>query len=355
MKGDLGCRRAEDDIHIDARLNRVATECGRVAASLQAVEPGADAAYLSATQRRETTPGDRTMPATRLIDRGVIRVSGEEARGFLQNLVTNDMDEVTTERAGYGALLTPQGKIICDFLIVALPEKDGGGFLLDCPLPQSADLMKRLKLYKLRAKVTLDDLTQTSAVIAATDGGALPREAGLVYDDPRLPALGQRAITAGEGAGAPAAAPPEAYHARRIALGIPDGGRDFAYGDTFPHEALLDQLGGVSFKKGCYIGQEVVSRMQHRGTARTRVVPVVFEAGVAAETGAQASADGKPLGTIGSGAGGRALALIRLDRLADALSAGTAPLGGGLAFHLAEKPGFIRFPFPGEPGFGAAP
>ncbi|MCO5091539.1 folate-binding protein [Bosea sp. (in: a-proteobacteria)] len=295
------------------------------------------------------------MPATRLIDRGVIRVSGEEARGFLQNLVTNDMDEVTPERAGYGALLTPQGKIICDFLIVALPAEDGGGFLIDCPLLQSADLMKRLKLYKLRAKVTLEDLTEACAVIAATDGAALPRDAGLVYDDPRLPALGQRAVTDRERGEALATGEPEAYHARRVGLGIPAGGRDFAYGDAFPHEALLDQLGGVSFRKGCYIGQEVVSRMQHRGTARSRVVPIVFDDGVAAETGAEASAGGKPIGTIGSGADGRALALLRLDRLADALAAGTAPLGGGLAFHLAEKPGFIRFPFPGEPGFGAAP
>ncbi len=141
---------------------------------------------------------------------------------------------------------------------------------------------------------------------------------------------------------------------RRIALGVPAGGRDFAYGDTFPHEALLDQLGGVSFRKGCYIGQEVVSRMQHRGTARTRVVPVVFDGGIATETGAEATAGGKPLGTIGSTADGRALALLRLDRLADATAAGQTPLGGGLVFHLAEKPGFIRFPFPGEPGFGPA-
>jgi len=257
-------------------------------------------------------------------------------------------------QAGYGALLTPQGKMICDFFILALAPKDGGGFLLDTPLLQTADLMKRLKLYKLRAKVALEDLTERSAVLASADGAALPADAGFVYDDPRLPALGQRAVADIEGIEALVTVEPEAYHARRIALGVPAGGRDFAYGDTFPHEALLDQLGGVSFKKGCYIGQEVVSRMQHRGTARTRVVPVVFDDGIATETGAEATAGGKPLGTIGSGANGRALALLRLDRLADALAAGAVPLGGGLAFHLAEKPDFIRFPFPGEAGFGAA-
>ncbi len=289
------------------------------------------------------------MPATHLIDRGVIRVSGEDARDFLQNLVTNDMDAVTEDRAGYGALLTPQGKIICDFLIVAVPQGEGGGFLLDTPLLQTADLMKRLKLYKLRAKVALDDLTETTAVIASTDGSPLPGDVGVVYTDPRLPGLGQRAMT--DRAGATASA--EDWHARRIALGIPDGGRDFAYGDAFPHEALLDQLGGVSFRKGCYIGQEVVSRMQHRGTARTRIVPVVFDGGIAAETGSEAMAGGKALGKIGSAAGGRALAMLRLDRVADALATGEPLLGGGLSFTLA-KPDFIRFPFPGEAGFGAA-
>lgn len=293
------------------------------------------------------------MSVTRLIDRGVIRVSGDDARDFLQNLVTNDLDPVVPGQTGYGALLTPQGKIICDFFIVVLSAEDGGGFLLDTPLLQTADLMKRLKLYKLRAKVTLDDLTEASAVLASADGAPLPTDAGFVYEDPRLPELGQRAIADAAGIDSLIDAEPEVYHARRIALGIPAGGRDFPYGDTFPHEALLDQLGGVSFKKGCYIGQEVVSRMQHRGTARTRVVPVVFDEGIVTETGAEATAGGKPLGIIGSGANGKALALLRLDRLADATAAGQTPLGGGLAFHLAEKPAFIRFPFPGEPGFGA--
>lgn len=293
------------------------------------------------------------MPATRLVDRGVIRVSGDDARDFLQNIVTNEMDEVTRERAGYGALLTPQGKIIGDFLIVAVPEEEGGGFLLDCPLLQVPELMKRLKLYKLRAKVALDDLGESAAVIAASDGGRLPAEAGLTYADPRLPALGERAITDRDGVEEIASGSMDDYHARRIALGIPDGGRDFLYNDAFPHEALLDQIGGVSFKKGCYIGQEVVSRMQHRGTARTRIVPVVFSEGLVPEQGVEASAGGKPLGRVGSCANGRGLALLRLDRVADALAAGQALDAGGLAFTL-EKPAFIRFPFPGEPEFGAA-
>lgn len=293
------------------------------------------------------------MPATRLVDRGVIRVSGADARDFLQNIVTNEMDAVTPEHAGYGALLTPQGKIISDFLVVAVPEEERGGFLLDVPLLQVPDLMKRLKLYKLRARVALDDLTEAAAVVASSGGFSLPDEAGLVYADPRLPALGERAITDRSDVDSLVSAEPETYHARRIALGIPDGGRDFAYGDTFPHEALLDQLGGVSFKKGCYIGQEVVSRMQHRGTARTRIVPVVFTEGLVPEMGVEATAGSKMLGRIGSCAKGRGLAMLRLDRVADAMAAGDRLEGGGVAFTL-EKPDFIRFPFPGEPGFGAA-
>lgn len=293
------------------------------------------------------------MPAAHLVDRGVIRVSGADARSFLQGLLTSDIDAVTPARAGYGALLTPQGKIISDCFVVAIPDEDGGGFLLDAPLLQTQDLMKRLKLYKLRAMVALDDLTAASAVIASSAGAALPEEAGLVYADPRLPALGQRAITDREDVATVAPADMDDYHARRIGLGIPDGGRDFIYGDAFPHEALLDQTGGVSFRKGCYIGQEVVSRMQHRGTARTRIVPIVFTEGLVTEMGVEATAGGKTLGRVGSCANGRGLALLRLDRVADALAAGETLDAGGLAFTL-EKPDFIRFPFPGEPGFGAA-
>lgn len=293
------------------------------------------------------------MPAAHLVDRGVIRVSGADARSFLQGLLTSDIDAVTPARAGYGALLTPQGKIISDCFVIAIPDEDGGGFLLDAPLLQTQDLMKRLKLYKLRAMVALDDLTAASAVIASSAGAALPEEAGLVYADPRLPALGQRAITDREDVATVAPADMDDYHARRIGLGIPDGGRDFIYGDAFPHEALLDQTGGVSFRKGCYIGQEVVSRMQHRGTARTRIVPIVFTEGLVTEMGVEATAGGKTLGRVGSCANGRGLALLRLDRVADALAAGETLDAGGLAFTL-EKPDFIRFPFPGEPGFGAA-
>ena len=293
------------------------------------------------------------MTAVQLIDRGVIRVGGEEAAGFLQGLLTCDIDQVMPGQAGYGALLTPQGKIISDCLVVAVPSADGGGFLLDAPLLQTPDLMKRLKLYKLRSKVTLDDLTSDSTVIAASDGGSLPEDSGLVYADPRLPALGDRAVTDRATVAEIATTDTDGYHARRIALGVPDGGKDFTYGDAFPHEALLDQLNGVSFRKGCYVGQEVVSRMQHRGTARTRIVPILFTEGLVTEMGVEATAGDKTLGRVGSCANGRGLAMLRLDRVADAIAAGERLDAGGLAFTV-EKPAFARFPFPGEPGFGAA-
>ena len=295
----------------------------------------------------------QAMAAVQLKDRGVLRVSGEDARSFLQGIVTYDVDDIAPGRPGYGALLTPQGKIIADFIIVEVPADEGGGFLLDAPLLLVLDLMKRLKLYKLRARVVLEDLGEQAAVVASADGSPLPEDAGLVYPDPRLAALGQRAITDRETVAEIAQEDAQPWHDRRIALGVPHGGHDFDYGDTFPHEALLDQLGGVSFRKGCYVGQEVVSRMQHRGTARTRIVPVIFGDGVVPEHGVEAMAGGKTLGRIGSCSAGRGLAMLRLDRVADALAAGQPLDGGGLTFTL-EKPAFAHFPFPGEPGFGAA-
>jgi len=137
-----------------------------------------------------------------------------------------------------------------------------------------------------------------------------------------------------------------AYEAHRIALGVPRGGLDFIYGDVFPHETDMDQLNGVDFEKGCYVGQEVVSRIEHRGSARSRVVPVAFE-GFAPDPGAPVTAADKSIGTFGSRADGRALALLRLDRAGDALAAGTPLVAGGATLRLV-KPDWARFAFPGE-------
>jgi folate-binding protein YgfZ len=314
------------------------------------------------------------VPTAHLSDRGLVRVSGAEARTFLDGLVTCELDKVAPDRPRFGALLTPQGKLLFDFLVFEAPPDAGGGFYLDCLRFMAPDLAKRLGFYKLRAKVAVEDLSETLAVVAGWGDAAAPDDAiGLVGDDPRLEALGWRAIVAAEDAAA-LASPPEgeaesrearagegesaapghgAYHAHRIALGVPEGGKDFLFNDTFPHEALMDQLNGIDFDKGCYIGQEVVSRMQHRGTARTRIVPVVYEDGFTAEPWSEVTAGERRLGKVGTGANGRGLVMIRLDRAADALAAGETIRAGGMPVRI-EKPGFIGFPFPGEAATPAA-
>lgn len=293
------------------------------------------------------------MPTAYLPERGLVRVGGDDARVFLQGLLTCDMQAILPEAAGYGALLTPQGKIIADFLIAELPEDDGGGFLLDCLVTRVTDVMKRLTLYKLRAKVTITDMSDTLAVLVLWGDGDLRKDDGLMYQDPRLAALGRRAIVERERVCSFPDASAEDWNYHRIALGVPDGGKDFAYDDAFPHEALLDQLGGVDFRKGCYVGQEVVSRMEHRGTARTRIVPIVFAEGIVSEWGLEASAGGKAIGRVGSTGAGRGLALLRLDRVADALAAGQPLMAGGLVFSV-EKAGFAHFASPGDANFAEA-
>jgi folate-binding protein YgfZ len=291
------------------------------------------------------------MQAALLPDRGVVKVAGDDARRFLNGLVTCDLGKVAPARAGFGALLTPQGKIIVDFLIAEAPAADGGGFFLDCPRARAAALVQRLNFYKLRAQVIVEDLSETLGVLAVW-GGSAETEYGLCYADPRLPALGLRCMLAPHLAGRAAAdlgaelVEPGAYEAHRIALGVPRGGLDFIYGDAFPHETDMDQLGGVDFDKGCFVGQEVVSRIEHRGSARTRVVPVAFD-GFAPEAGTPVSAGDKAVGTLGSSARGRGLALLRLDRAADALAAGQPLASGGVEMRLV-KPAWAQFAWPGE-------
>ena len=287
------------------------------------------------------------MPSVHLADRGVVRVSGEDAKTFLDNLITCDLDRVSAHNARLGALLTPQGKILFDFIVFQAPEEIGGAYYLDVLKVFAPDLAKRLGFYKLRAKVAIEDLSEQLAVVAGWDAPKPDDEAGFVVEDPRLPALGWRAIVATGDAAEFAKDPAEAYHAHRIARGVPEGGRDFLFGDAFPHEALMDQLQGVDFDKGCYVGQEVVSRMQHRGTARTRIVPAIYEGGFAADVGVEVTAGEKALGKTGTGAAGRGLLMIRLDRAADALQAGETIRAGGIPVRL-EKPSWIGFPFPGE-------
>jgi folate-binding protein YgfZ len=292
------------------------------------------------------------MKAALLLDRGVVKVAGPDARIFLNGLVTADLARLAPAQPRYAALLTPQGKIIVDVIVAEAPAEDGGGFLLDCPRALGGTLVEKLKFYKLRAKVTVEDVSDALGVLAIWDGAA-DTDYGLVYPDPRLSALGLRAIVPPQVAKEAAAdlgaelVDALAYEAHRIALGVPRGGLDFVYGDAFPHEADLDQLNGVDFKKGCYIGQEVVSRMEHRGTARTRIVQVTAEQH-SPDVGLPVMAGDKQVGITGSSAGSRGLAMLRLDRVADALASGTPLVAGGIALQ-ARKPDWATFSFPGEP------
>ncbi|KMO36142.1 folate-binding protein [Methylobacterium variabile] len=272
------------------------------------------------------------MPLALLPDRAVVAVTGADASSFLQGLLTCNVETLPEGEARLGALLSPQGKILFDFLVSRAPD----GFRLDVARDRVPDLVKRLTLYKLRAKVTIAALP---LAVAAGWGTDAPSSA---LRDGRLAALGWR-LYAPEVPAADADA--EAYAAHRIGLGVPEGGTDFALADAFPHEALMDQLGGVDFKKGCYVGQEVVSRMQHRSTARTRIVPVRYPDGRAVPAGTPVTAGERSLGQTGSAAGDRGLALLRLDRLADALSAGDVPVADGRPVQV-ERPGFATFPWP---------
>lgn len=262
--------------------------------------------------------------AGRLAGRAVISVQGSEAGHFLHNILTADVDHLAEGQASYAALLSPQGKILSDMIVL----RDGEGFLIDCAASQMEALLKRLQMYKLRARVEI-------APAPAKTVNVSPDEIPGGFPDPRTGEIGWRSI----GDALPMEA--EGYDAARIAAGLADSEADLGSNEFFPHEANLDQLGGVSFKKGCYVGQEVVSRMEHRGTARSRILPVTLE-GDAPPKGTDIRSGDKQIGTLLSSSGNAALALIRLDRLAEA----TEPLmADGVRLHV-RKPGWVRYEVP---------
>jgi hypothetical protein len=253
------------------------------------------------------------MPIARLDDRAVVAVSGPEAKSFLQGLITNDVETLDRHRALYAALLTPQGKVLFDFLITA----DDESLLLDCRAGAREALIKRLTMYRLRAKVQIaprDDL----AVVAAW-GGGLEMESleEFGFRDPRHPDLGARAITLRD-----AISPRhDDYLSHRLSLGIPEGA-DFGSDKMFALDADLDELHAVAFDKGCYVGQELTARMKHRGTARKRLLPVAAATPLPAP-GAAIRAGAQEIGEIASAYGQQGFALVRLDRLEEA---GDTPL-----------------------------
>lgn len=280
------------------------------------------------------------MDAALLSDRGVIKLSGEDAKTFLNGLITTDTTRLEPGTGRFGALLTPQGKIVADFLITEVPAGHGGGLLIDCPRALAQPLTTKLGFYKLRAKVTVENLSDSFGVLAVW-GGEPAVKPDLCFADPRAKELGWRIMIPPELATKAAAlvgatmTDEAAYEAHRIACGVPRGGIDFNYGDAFPHETNMDHLHGVDFDKGCYVGQEVVSRMQHRGTARTRTVRVAFD-GLAPDASVPILANDKQVGTMGSSAQNSGLATVRIDKVSDALDAGTPLIAGNTTIRLAD-------------------
>ena len=284
---------------------------------------------------------EKVRSATGLPNRAVLRVSGEDARVFLDKLITADMKRVAPGKGIHAALLTPQGKIISDFFVTEADSEAGEGFYLDTALVAASELIKRLTLYKLRAKVTIEDLSNEIGVAAVWGGENLKPDVALAFIDPRLSTLGLRIICHKSQFEAIAEAfevstqtdsdvALQSYHQHRAKLGIGEAVFDYMLGDTFPHEINMDQLGGVDFKKGCYIGQEVVSRMQHRGTARTRLIPLFSENGFSVAENIPVMVGDRPIGITRTGSNGMNLGLIRLDKAAEAIASGISITAGAI-------------------------
>ena len=309
------------------------------------------------------------MPSTLLKDRAVILVSGPDAEHFLQNILTTDLERLESGQAKPGALLTPQGKILFDFLISRASEN---AFRLDCRADVADDFMRRLMLYRLRAKAEIAKQDQTVVSVewggdsgaSGTDSSRSENDSSSVVDTRFRSEAVFRTYSAavppplkGEGDTGEAETPfplrggirgggmqADAYTALRIANGVAESGADYQLGDAFPHDVLLDQTGGVGFQKGCYVGQEVVSRMQHRGTARRRVLLV--SAGAALPVpGTELTVDGRNVGTLGSVDGTSGLAIVRIDRVKAAMDDGKAILAGDVPVALSI-PAWAKFAFP---------
>lgn len=277
------------------------------------------------------------MPAAYLSERSLIRVFGKDAQHFLQNLITTDVDAIGAAQAFPGALLTPQGKILFDFMI----WRDGDeSFVLETAAGQADALVARLSMYKLRADLSISSPEQTGVTV---HWGDLPPEGA--FEDMRFEAAD---VPVTREPGRHGDHPEAGYHALRILAGVAESGHDFELQDAFPHDVLMDLNHGLAFTKGCYVGQEVVSRMQHRGTARRRVIMVSSEQPLPA-AGTEIFAGEKPVATLGSVAGRRGLAIGRIDRIGSAIAAGiqffagdsvvtlTLPAWTGLSFATSSE------------------
>jgi tRNA-modifying protein YgfZ len=282
------------------------------------------------------------MPIARLDDRAIITVSGVDAEPLLQNIITSDLDALGPGQAQPSALLTPQGKILFDFLV---SRQDDQTLRLDCPAGVADDLVRRLTLYKLRAKAEIAKQDQPSVAVSWQSDSVPSQSDSSGIRDMRFAApVEVRRIY---GAVEPDTSIGD-WTAFRISQGVAESGSDYTLGDAFPHDVLLDELGGVGFRKGCYVGQEVVSRMQHRGTARRRVLMVAAESDLPAP-GTEITTGGRSIGALGSTAGQSGIAIVRIDRAKEAMDAQTPILAGDVPVSL-RIPGFARFTYPQPAG-----
>lgn len=312
-----------------------------------------------------STNAIRTLP---LPDRGLVGLGGPDARSFLQNLVSNDVGQVAPSRAIYSLLLSPQGKFLHDFFIAEFNaavagDESASGLVLDCERDRVDDLIRRLTFYRLRADVTIDDLSDRFEVHAAfgpdvaanldlesAPGAARTGPDGTVFVDPRLSGLGVRAILpVGKTLDLPAARPADQdeYDLLRLEFGVPDGSQDLEVNRTFPLEASLDELHAIDYHKGCYIGQELTARTHYRATLRKRLFPVAVD-GPLPPAGTEVMFGDHIAGDLRSGRGNRALAMLRIDHVEVAIRTG-ARLAAGDARLAPLRPDWMATAEPATP------
>lgn len=291
-------------------------------------------------------------------DRGVLAVGGQDRRAFLQGLITNDIDKVSPARTIHAALLTPQGRYLHDFFVAELGE----ALLFDAERARLPELQKKLSMFRLRSKVALEDRSDTLAVAVIWGGDArqalgLPSEAGaavplgdgVVFVDPRLGAIGCRAFLSAETAAKTLSlagleqAEPSAWDVHRLALGVPDGSRDLPVEKALLLESGFDELNGIDWKKGCYMGQELTARTKYRGLVRKRLLPVDVD-GPMPPPGTPVMLGEREAGEIRSGRDGKALAMLRLETVEAARNGGQ--LTAGAANVTPHLPGWIKLPEP---------
>ncbi|MGI9506663.1 MAG: YgfZ/GcvT domain-containing protein [Geminicoccaceae bacterium] len=291
-----------------------------------------------------------------LLDRGVLAISGEEARPFLQGLISNDIDKVSPDRAIYAALLTPQGKCLFDFFVTQQDDR----LLIDVEADRLPALTQRLTMYKLRAKADIADVSGDFGVGALLGGAVLgdvglgdergvvrELDGGVVFVDPRLSALGARAILPKASAVATlealglAEGTAEDYDRARFAVGVPEGASELGVDKSPLLELGFEELDGVDFDKGCFVGQELTARMKYRGLVRKRLMPVTFEGGTPA-AGTAIKAGSRDIGDLRSACGGSGFAVLRLDKLEASAAAGETLSADDIAV-TAVKPDWVNF------------